>query len=1246
MKRLALVGALVASAVAMMLGPAGDAGAVGKQVMVRLTAAPEIPSGAQRIGAVSPAATETGAVVLKPRNEGALTSFIASLTTAGSSSFHHYLAPGQFESRFGPTQATIDSVKSQLAADGLDVTGVSSDGLLVEFKGTARHTESAFQTGLTRYKLANGTTGQATNSAVHLPSSIAGQVSSVIGLDSLVQPQALDVERGSLAKARAHTAAKTAQFSHPAGSPDACSDASAAAAEFGGLTDDQIANSYGAFGLYQQGDFGTGQHIAIYELEPFLPSDIKTFDTCYFGTSMANQMASRLHVIPVDGGQPTGPGSGEAILDVEDVSAVAPGATIDVYEAPNNVFDNSDFGPLDAYAAIVNNDQDQVVSTSWGLCEQAVQQGEPGIQEAENFLFQQAAAQGQSIFSAAGDTGDDDCNEDRDNVPPAGQNVLSVDDPSSQPYVVAAGGTTITDATEPPTEQVWNDGGAYGGGGGGISQSWAMPSWQLNSKVPGIAAALPGGADYTNANDVETKNGFPTGFCQSTIAGATSATPCRTLPDVSAQADEFTGAITIFSEEFEGPGTPDGWITIGGTSSAAPLWAAMLADVNASATCQASTATASGVGFVNPLLYAVASSPAAYKASFTDITAGNNDIYGLDNGLVFPATAGYDLASGLGSPQLTNSGGTAGLAYYLCSYATQASRPGVSDIRPAQVSTSGGTITITGSGFESGGSSQVAGIQVGSTELTSGQFSVNSASTITAKLPAAIDTLPPGSAAPQDGAGPADIIVSLKNGQSTEPGPASTIEYVNENNSGQGVPSITGLSPTGGPEVSPTPVTILGSDFSGATKVTFGGIAAKSFTVISPSEISATPPAYSSSTKCAPSPKGESATTDLCQSQVQVTNAHGSSAEGTILTPLEGTLPALNAQGVFDLPPGCNCEQEPAPTEFDYTPTPTVTSISTSPANPSSLASENGGTLITVKGTGFNLLTLDWADIGDPTQAASQDFDETFISGTEIQIEVPPTASLTTDSTTLPFSVKTLGGSSNALPITYAGVPIVSGVDNAQTGSHGAADTGGTPISITGQGFDDAIAPIEFVDSISPYSIGTQYTFTVNSDTSISTETVGQNPALVDTEVCSVTACSTPSAADQLILYPPGNPRVNSVSPTSGPAAGGTPVVIRGQNLGCVTRVFFGNVKALSASNQQAILDCGSTSTVDATAPAGTAGESVKVRVTTVESDLTGSGSSTSTATFKYTSAASPPRRSAARSPERSPGRRAGGSRG
>ena len=95
----------------------------------------------------------------------------------------------------------------------------------------------------------------------------------------------------------------------------------------------------------------------------------------------------------IDGGQPPGAGSGEAVLDIQDISAIAPGANIDVYEAPNTTF-----GVLDAYAAIVNDDVAQIISTSWGLCEQVVQQAEPGVLEAENLLFQQAAAQGQRLL--------------------------------------------------------------------------------------------------------------------------------------------------------------------------------------------------------------------------------------------------------------------------------------------------------------------------------------------------------------------------------------------------------------------------------------------------------------------------------------------------------------------------------------------------------------------------------------------------------------------------------------------------------------------------------------------------------------------------------------------------------------------------------------------------------------------------------------------------------------------------------
>jgi len=1187
--------------------------------MERIEAAPRVPAGARPAGAVPASAVVSGAVALKPRDNSALVRFVAAVTDKNSALFHRYLPPGAFAARFGPARPAISAVRAQLTADGLQVRGVSSDGLLVRFRGTARQVEGAFHTGLENYRLRDGSVRHAATSGITLPSTISGSVAAVVGLDDLVQARPVGIVRAPASDSGKIRSPRTVSFTHPAGSPKACAGATAAARKFSGLTDDQIARAYGAFGLYGSGDLGAGQHIALYELEPFLRSDIKTFDTCYFGARAAASMLSRLHVIPVDGGQPAGTGSGEANLDVEDISAIAPGATIDVYEGPSPGTDGVDYDPVDNYAAIIDADQDQIVSTSWGLCEQAIELGQPGLQQAENLLFEQAAAQGQSVFAPAWDNGSDDCNTFETSTPVSGQNPVSVDDPGSQPYVVSVGGTTIDDdATEPPLEHVWNDGADGGAGGGGISQSWTMPAWQREATVPGIA--LPGSADYANADSVEKSFGYPPDFCQPNVPGATSSTPCRLVPDVSAQADEFTGAITVYQAAF------GGWGTTGGTSSSTPIWAAALALINASPACTGRAVTHRGVGFASPLLYAVASSPGDYGASFNDITTGNNDVYGIGNGLVFPATTGYDPASGLGSPRLAGPGGSAGLAYYLCSLAGQPSRPVVAEVSPAEGSIAGGErVAITGTGFESDGSPDVAMIEVGAAQLPPGRFTVRSATTIVATLPPARDARPPQAPSPQDGAGPAAVIVTLSNGETSIPGPNSTFEYV-DTSGGNTIPAVTGVIPYGGPETKPGPVTILGSGFTGATSVTFGGVAATRFTVNSPSRITATPPAYSSGAACSPLPAsgvftGENAKNDICQVQVRVAGRRGTSATGGILPPAEGAV-IVNALGDLVPPPGCHCETMQAPTEFDYLPAPSVTSVSTS-SGAASLASEKGSTVITVRGAGFDPLTIDWADVGNPAQASSMDTSYVFLTGTEMQI-VAPSQALTVGPLRMPLSVKTLAGQSSPATLTYAGVPKVTAVVNTVNsteldGTYGAPDTGGTPIGVSGQGFSgQLVSPIEFTDTTSPFSVGTQYTFTVNSNTSLSTQTVAQNPAIVDVRLCTVTACSRNRPADLMYIYPPGNPRVTSVSPASGPAAGGTKVTIGGDNLGCPLEVFFGNVKAESFTPGKALLDCGSTTSLHATSPPGTKGTRVPVTVGTIESYFTGSGRGTTTADFTY----------------------------
>ena len=1205
------------AAVFVLASAAAGSAALGSPSLVRVAPTPRLPQGTKAIGSVATSTPISGAVVLKPRDNAALQRFVATVSDKSSPQFGHYLPAGQFAGRFGPTQATIDAVRSQLQSDGLHVAGVSGDGLLVRFSGSAAKVQSAFHTGFARYRMANGTEGRQITSAVSLPSSIAPAVAGVVGLQTLVRPHSQAIRGTAAARGQFPKAKAAAAFPHPTGSPTPCSPAKSAALVNGGLTDDQIANAYGTFGLYGAGDFGAGQRVAVFELEPFLKSDLQTFDTCYFGATRAGEMIKNVNVVPVDGGQPTGAGSGEAILDVEDISALAPQAGLDVYEAPN-----TNFGGIDAYAGIINADQDRVISTSWGFCEQAEANNEPGGTQAENFLFEQAAAQGQTIFSAAGDEGSDDCNAFELANPPAGQPIISTDDPTSQPYVVGVGGTTIDNAsTQPPQERVWNDGNTWGGGGGGISQSWTMPSWQRAARVPGVV--LPGSAPYKNAAKILSANGFPSTFC-AIVAGATTSTPCRLTPDVAAQGDEFTGAVTVFTAPF-------GWTTFGGTSSSAPLWAGMLADVNASATCRAQSSTADGVGFVSPLLYAVASNSSQDAASFNDITTGNNDIFGLDNGQVFPATKGYDMTTGLGSPRLTGPNGAPGLAFYLCSAGGAVNRPVVSNLTPSQGSTAGGEkITVAGSNFGSAGSPAVSSVQVGVAQVTGSGFKVTSPTTLTLTMPSGVKTIPPapGSRPPQSGAGPANVVVTLKNGQSSATSPASAFQYVDTSSKGT-IPSITGISPYGALRSAPGTITLLGSGFTGATRVTFGGVNATGIKVVSPNRLTVAAPKFSSGTACSPLPttgvfKGENAANDICQVQVRVFNANGGSAVGKILPPPEGAI-NFNPDGSVALPPGCNCEIAPAPSEFDYVPAPAVTSISTS-NGPASLASEKGGSVVTVRGRGLGWQTIDWTNFGPPTQADSQNINYLFLTGTQMQIVSLPEP-LTTNVLSVPFSVMTLGGLSPSVTAQFAGVPTVTNVINQSNskrlnGVSGAVASGGTPIQIQGRGFSrQVLAPIEFNDaSGSGFSTGTQNKFTINGNTAINTQTVSQNPGLMDVQVCTVTDCSAAVPADELWLYAPGDPTVDSVSPSSGPSAGGTRTTITGNNLGCVLKAGFGGNPATAVSNVPGPLDCGSTSTVRATSPAGTAGTTVGVRVTTVESFFTGSGASQSTGKFTYTS--------------------------
>jgi hypothetical protein len=1190
-RRAAALSAASAGAVvvALVAAPAGAA-PVGhvKPAYARIAGTTRAPRGALKIGVTSTSKRIAGVVALAPRDPAALAAEAKAVSDPHSARFHQFLSPTEFANEYAPTAATITAVKSTLSASNLAVTSVSRNGMLVHFSGSVGSAESAFRTQLSDFRLANGRVATNATTALSFPASIASSVTAVVGLDNVAE------RSGSFRRATQPAARKavTSKLTHYKGAPSACSTATAAANAYGGLTDDQIAHAYGVDGLYKHSELGTGQTVGIVEFEPFLLSDVKAFDSCYYGASEAAAMTGRIVTTTVDGGAGVGPGSGESILDVEDVQGLAPGATVNVYEAPN-----SDSGSLDMLNQMVQ-DNNTVISNSWGICEPDLLSAVPGAANAENTIFEQAALQGESVFSSAGDSGSDDCA--RGTSPTA--NPLGVDDPASQPYVTAVGGTTITNANVPIDEQVWNDGAAGGGGGGGVSQIWGAQSWQQSF------------LDTTSAANAVTDTGLTA--CASSPS---TAAACREVPDVSAQADEYTGAITIYSAEF------GGWTTFGGTSSATPLWAAMIADTNSTAGCAATK-----VGFVSPELYALAAVPATYKASFTDIKLGNNDVYDVATGDAYATRAGYDMASGLGSPRLTTGTSTLGLAGNLCSLASAAA-PSITSISPAVIDASTtGSMTISGTGFAS-----ATGLSIGNYEVPASDRSVTATTIVVSPIPTALQAGDGGLVGPNDGTGRALVSVTGPNGVTSRFGPSSTVMYVK--NATASVPTVSGLYAWGGRQGGGNQVTVLGAGFTDAadvanvTKVTVGGVAATNVSVVDSDKLTATIPAYASgTTACVGS---QNPATDVCQAQVVVSNANGDSDTSTILPAASGA----PFEGVSDgstLPEcatGHTCELVPANSEYDYYPTPTISSVTTTSAgDPTVWVSEKGTTTATINGTGFDPFSVNWVNVGSTTDPNSQAFEVLSITPTRIVV-VLPGHELTVEPVSKNLTVASMAGLSAPTPVKYAGVPVVSEV----TPPAGPI-AGGTLIKGTGKGFQGiALADgggLAMVSAIGAGSASANSGYHAVSDTTLQAKTPASTPGATYLSVCTVTGCSEPKTLNEFIdssfeYYPPGDPVVTGTSVKRGPAAGGTHVVISGRNLSDAVEVFFGS-RLSKAHSGYALLTNGSSTRIDAVAPPGAAGAKVSIVVVTVESLVEGLPSKkTSAATFTYApSVSSPPR--------------------
>ncbi len=519
-----------------------------------------VPSLKHRVPAHTTASSDTLqlSISLSLRNQGALDALLADQNNPRSTLYHQYITPQEFTNRFGPTQATVNTVVAYLHSQGISVKSVAPNHLLIDATGSVANVSRAFNVSLADYVVGKRIIHAPTNEP-SIPATLAGMIVGINGLDNAARYRPL------------RSSSTHGQMKVQTGPG-------------GGYTPGELRTAYDMNPLISNGDNGSGSTVAIFELDGYNPSDINTYLSNY------GLGAARYSNVLVDGATNTaGAGAIEVELDMEVVSAIAPGASQKIYIGPN-----STQGVNDTYNKIVTDNVAKVTSTSWGECETA--SGSSELTALDN-IFKQGAAQGQAFFAAAGDSGAYDCND----------STLAVDSPADDPNVVGVGGTNLQVGTGGTysSESVWSNpsdtqrspNGA--GGGGGISTQFTRPSYQTGTGVSG-----------TN----------------------------REVPDVSADADPATGYSVYCTVSAAGC---SGWLSVGGTSAAAPLWAGVATDTNQYLAGLGKTT----LGSASATIYKLFNTSQTYTA-YHDITSGNN--------LYYSATAGYDPASGVGTPDVWN----------------------------------------------------------------------------------------------------------------------------------------------------------------------------------------------------------------------------------------------------------------------------------------------------------------------------------------------------------------------------------------------------------------------------------------------------------------------------------------------------------------------------------------------------------------------------------------------------------------
>lgn len=412
-------------------------------------------------------------ISLPLRNREILTNLLQQIYDPTSTNYHRYLTSEQFAQQFGPTEKDYQTLLTYLKSQGLAVTGTHPNRTLVDVNGGVGNIEKVFQIGLRTYQHpTESRTFYAPDTEPSFDRTLS--ILSVSGLDNYVLPRPMNLKN---AFHRSLNATPHVTGSGPRGNFIG-KDFRAAYAP--GVTLD-----------------GSGQAVGLFELDGYFPGDIAEYEAL---TGLPNVTVT--NVLLNGRGASAGLNNVEVALDIEMVISMAPALSkVIVYEG------NS---PNDVLNRMATDNQARQLSCSWGFGSQ--------VDAGRDQIFQQFAAQGQSMFQASGDLG-------------AWSGAIFP--PSDNPFITVVGGTSLT-TTNP--SGAWTSETAWPLSGGGISTTYALPAWQQGIGIP--------------ANQ--------------------GSTTMRNIPDVACLADSIIWIVANNGEQG----------VVGGTSASAPLWAGFTALVN------------------------------------------------------------------------------------------------------------------------------------------------------------------------------------------------------------------------------------------------------------------------------------------------------------------------------------------------------------------------------------------------------------------------------------------------------------------------------------------------------------------------------------------------------------------------------------------------------------------------------------------------------------------------------------------